>query len=105
MKIDKKQIIQTLGKEGEKTMDIKSTVKRERFLSKVGEALEVMSSITTEEDTAMNNVILRDLIMLENSASAGSVSLDGVCENEGNLSFDNGFIVVDNPMAFAHCLN
>ena len=105
MKIDKKQIIQTLGKEGEKTMDIKSTVKRERFLSKVGEALEVMSSITTEEDTAMNNVILRDLIMLENSASAGSVSLDGVCENEGNLSFDNGFIVVDNPMAFAHRLN
>ncbi|MBT6226913.1 MAG: hypothetical protein HOI47_09680, partial [Candidatus Scalindua sp.] len=86
MKIDKKQIIQTLGKEGEKTMDIKSTVKRERFLSKVGEALEVMSSITTEEDTAMNNVILRDLIRLENSASAGSVSLDGVCENEGNLS-------------------
>ena len=105
MKIDKKQIIQTLGKEGEKTMDIKSTVKRERFLSKVGEALEVMSSITTEEDTAMNNVILRDLIMLENSASAGSVSLDGVCENEGNLSFDNGFIVVDNPMTFAHRLN
>ena len=105
MKIDKKQIIQTLGKEGEKTMDIKSTVKRERFLSKVGEALEVMSSITTEEDTAMNNVILRDLIMSENSASAGSVSLDGVCENEGNLSFDNGFIVVDNPMAFAHRLN
>ena len=105
MKIDKKQIIQTLGKEGEKTMDIKSTVKRERFLSKVGEALEVMSSITTEEDTAMNNVILRDLIRLENSASAGSVSLDGVCENEGNLSFDNGFIVVDNPMAFAHRLN
>ena len=105
MKIDKKQIIQTLGKEGEKTMDIKSTVKRERFLSKVGEALEVISSITTEEDTAMNNVILRDLIMLENSASAGSVSLDGVCENEGNLSFDNGFIVVDNPMAFAHRLN
>ena len=105
MKIDKKQIIQTLGKEGEKTMDIKSTVKRERFLSKLGEALEVMSSITTEEDTAMNNVILRDLIRLENSASAGSVSLDGVCENEGNLSFDNGFIVVDNPMAFAHRLN
>jgi len=105
VKIDKKQIIQTLGKEGEKTMDIKSTVKRERFLSKVGEALEVMSSITTEEDTAMNNVILRDLIRLENSASAGSVSLDGVCENEGNLSFDNGFIVVDNPMAFAHRLN
>ena len=105
MKIDKKQIIQTLGKEGEKTMDIKSTVKRERFLSKVGEALEVISSITTEEDTAMNNVILRDLIRLENSASAGSVSLDGVCENEGNLSFDNGFIVVDNPMAFAHRLN
>ena len=105
MKMERKQTIQTLRKEGEKTMETKSTAKRERFLSKVGEALEVMSSITTEEDTAMNNVILRDLIMLENSASAGSVSLDGVCENEGNLSFDNGFIVVDNPMAFAHCLN
>jgi len=42
---------------------------------------------------------------LRTTASAGSVSLDGVCENEGNLSFDNGFIVVDNPMAFAHRLN
>ncbi len=105
MKIDTKQIIQTFRKEGEKTMDTKSTAKRERFLSKVEEALEVMSLITTEEETAMDNVILRDLIRLENSASAGSVSLDGVCENEGKLSFQNGLIVVDNPMTFAHRLN
>ena len=105
VKIIRKQIIQTFGKEGEKTMDTKSTAKREKFLSKVEEALEVMSSITIEEDAAVDNVILRDLIRLENSASAGSVSLDEVSENEGKLSFDNGLIVVDNPMTFAHRLN
>jgi len=86
-------------------MDTKSTGKRERFLSKVGEALEAMLSIRIEEDAEVNNLILRDLIRLENSASSGSVSLDGVSETEGNLSFDNGFIVVDNPMTFAHRLN
>jgi hypothetical protein len=105
VEIDKKQLIKTFGKEGEKTMETKSTAKRERFLSKVGEALEVISSITTEEDTAMNNVILRDLIMLENSASSGSVSLSGDCDQEGKLNTGDGFIVVDNPMTFAHCLN
>jgi len=101
----KEQIIQTVGKEGEKTMDTKSTGKREKFLSKVEEALEAMLTTRIEEDAEVNNLILRDLIRLENSASAGSVSVAGVSETEGNLSFDNGFVVVDNPMSFAHRLN
>jgi len=101
----KEQIIQTVGKEGEKAMDTKSTGKREKFLSKVEEALEAMLSTRIEEDAEVNNVILRDLVRLENSASAGSVSVAGVCENEGNLSFKNGFVVDDNPMSFAHRLN
>ena len=105
VKIERKQTIQTFGKEGDKTMETKLTGKRERFLSKVESALEVMTSISTEEDTAMGNVILRDLIRLENSASSGSVSLSGDCDQEGNLSPGDGFIVVENPMTFAHCLN
>ena len=99
------QTFQTFAREGDKTMETKLTTKRERFLSKVENALEVLSSITTEEDTAMDNVILRDLIRLENSASSGSVSLSGDCDQEGKLSTGDGFIVVDNPMTFAHCLN
>ena len=112
MKIERKQIIQTFGKEGEKTMETELTAKREKFLSKVEEALEkveealeVMSSITTEEDTAMNNVILKDLIRLENNASSGSVSLSGDCDPDGKLSTGDGFIVMDNPMTFVHRLN
>ena len=86
-------------------MDTKSTGKRGKFLSKVEEALEAMPSIRIEEDAEVNNLILRDLIRLENSASSGSVSVAGVCKTEGNLSFDNGFVVIDNPMSFAHRLN
>ena len=105
VKIKRKQTIQTFGKEGDKTMETKLTGKRERFLSKVESALEVMTSISTEEDTAMGNVILRDLIRLENSASSGSVSLSGDYDNDGDLGSGDGFIVVENPMTFAHCLN
>ena len=105
VKMERKQTIQIFRKEGEEAMETKLTAKRERFLSKVENALEVMSSITTEEDTAMGNVILRDLIRLENSASSGSVSLSGDCDQEGKLSTGDGFIIVDNPLTFAHCLN
>ncbi len=38
-------------------MEIESTDKREKFLSKKDEALEVLSSITTEENTATDNGI------------------------------------------------
>lgn len=86
-------------------METKLTAKRERFLSNVENALEQMSSISTEEDAAMDNVILRDLILLENSASSGSISLSGDSDQEGKLSTGDGFIVVENPMTFAHCLN
>jgi hypothetical protein len=103
--MERKQIIQTDGKGGEEAMETKLTAKRERFLSNVENALEVMSSVSTEEDTAMDNVILRDLIRLENSASSGSVSLSGDSDQDMNLSTGDGFIVVDNPMTFAHCLN
>ncbi len=103
--MERKQIIQTFGKEGEKTMETRLTAKRERFLSNVENALEQMSTISTEEDAAMDNVILSDLIRLENSASSGSVSLSGDYDQDGNLSSGDGFIVVDNPMTFAHCLN
>ncbi len=105
MEIDKKQIIKTLGKEDEKTVKTILTSKREKFLSKVGNALEVMSSITTDEDTVMDNTILKDLIRLENSASSRSVSLSENCDLEGKLSSCDGFIVIDNPKTFAHRLN
>ena len=99
MKTIRKQIIQTFGKEGDKTVETKLTVKRERFLSDVGRALMQMPSISTQESAEMENVILQDMIRLENSASSGSVSLSGDSDS------GEGFIVVDNPMAFAHCLN
>jgi hypothetical protein len=106
VKIDIKQIIQTIGKEGEKVMETKLTEKRVRFLSSVENALEQMLSVSTEADTTINdNEILRDLIRLENNASSGSVSLSGDCDSDGNLSTGDSFIIVDNPMTFAHCLN
>jgi hypothetical protein len=105
VKMERKQKIQTFGKEGDKTVETKLTAKRERFLTNVENALEQMSTISTVEETTMDCVILRDLIRLENSASSGSVSLSGDSDQEGNLSTGDGFIVVDNPMTFAHCLN
>jgi hypothetical protein len=105
VKMERKQIIQTDGKGGEETMETKLTAKRERFLTSVENALEQMSTISTVEETTMDSVILRDLIRLENSASSGSVSLSGDSDQDGNLSTGDGFIVVDNPMTFAHCLN
>jgi hypothetical protein len=46
----------------------------------------------------MDNVVLRDLIWLDNSASSGN------SDQEGRPSTGDGF-VVDNPMTFAQCLN
>ena len=105
VKMERKQIIQTDGNRGEKAMETKLTEKRVRFLSNVEDALKQMSSVSTEEEAAMDSVILRDLIRLENSASSGSISLSGDSDQEGNLSTGDGFIVVDNPMTFAHRLN
>ncbi len=57
MKIDKKQIVQAFEKEVEIVMEIESIDKREEFLSKEDEALEALSPITTEENTATGNGI------------------------------------------------
>ncbi len=86
-------------------METELAAKRKKFLSRVKNALKVMSSITTEEDTAMDNIILRDLIRLENNASSGSITLSEDCDPEGKLSSGIGFMVVDNPMTSAFCLN
>jgi len=99
VKIIRKQIIQTFGKEGDKTVETKFTTKRERFLSDVGRALMQMPSISTQESAEMENVILQDMIRLENSASSGSVSLSGDSDS------GESYIVLENPMTFAHCLN
>ena len=98
MKIIRKQIIQTFGKGGDKTMETKLTKKRVRFLSNIESVLEQISTISNGEDTTMDNVILRDLIWLDNSASSGN------SDQEGRPSTGDGF-VVDNPMTFAQCLN
>jgi len=98
VKIIRKQIIQTFGKGGDKTMETKLTKKRVRFLSNIESVLEQISKISTGEDTTMDNVILRDLIWIENSAPSGD------SDQEGRPSAGDGF-VVDNPTTFAHCLN
>ncbi len=98
MKMERKQIIQTDGKRGDKTMETKLTKKRVRFLSNIESVLEQISTISTGEETTMDNVILRDLIWLDNSASSGN------SDQEGRPSTGDGF-VVDNPMTFAQCLN
>jgi hypothetical protein len=98
VKIKIKQIIQTFGKGGDKTMETTLTKKRVRFLSNIDSVLEQISTISNEESTTMDNVVLRDLIWLENSASPGD------SDQDGNLSTGEGF-VVDSPMTFAHCLN
>jgi len=98
-KLKRKQLIQTYGMGGENTVEVKLTANREGLLSNVENALEQMSSITTEEDAEMENVILQDLIRLENNASSGSVSLSGDSDS------DEDFIVLENPMTFAYCLN
>jgi hypothetical protein len=82
VKNDRKQIIQTIGRESEKAMVTKLAEKRLRFLSNVENALEQMSLVSTDADTAMDNEILRDLIRLENNASSGSVSVSGDCDSE-----------------------
>jgi len=79
-------------------METKLTKKRVRFLSNIESVLEQISTISTGEETTMDNVILRDLIWLDNSASSGD------SEQEGRPSAGDGF-VVDNPTTFVRCLN
>ncbi len=99
MKIGREQTIQIDGKEGDKTVETKLTAKGKRSLSQVEDALMQIPSISSVEDAAMGNTILQDLILLENNASSGSVSLIG------ESGTGEGFIVLENPKDFMHRLN
>ncbi len=89
----------------EETMETKLVAKKLIFLSNVAKALKQMSSTSTVESTTMDNVLLKDLVQLENHASSGSVSLFGDLDPNENQSSGEGFIVLENPMTFAHSLN
>ena len=86
-------------------METKLAVKNLIFLSNVAEALKQMPSTSTVESTTIDNAILMDLVRLENNASAGSVSLVVNLDPNANQSLGEGFIVLENPMTFAHNLN
>ncbi len=105
MKNERKQIIQTFGKKAEETMGTKLAAKKFIFLSNVAKALKQMSSTSAVESSTMDNVLLKDLVQLENHASSVSVSLFGDLDLNGNQSSGEGFIVLENPMTFAHSLN
>ena len=107
MKIERKQTIQTFGKETKGTMETKLAAKRERFLSNVANALKQMPSTSTVERTTIDNVILRDLVMLENIASSGSVFLteDLDVNVNRNQSSGEGLNVIANLRNFVHSTN
>ncbi len=86
-------------------METKSAVRNLIFLSNVAKALKQMPSISTVESTTIDNAILMDLVLLENNASAGSVSLVVDLDPNANQSLGEGFIALENPMTFAHNLN
>jgi hypothetical protein len=105
MEIEKKQTIQTFGKETKETMDTKLTAKRERFLFNVEKALKQTPSTSTVERTTVGNVILRDLVMLENIASSGSVFLTEDPDANVNQSSGEGLNVIANLRNFVHSAN
>ncbi len=88
-------------------METKIDAKKERFLLNVGNALKQMPSTSTLEDTTVDNVILRDLVMLENIASSGSVFLtEDLDANEYlNQSSDEGLNVIANLRNYVHSAN
>ncbi len=103
--IDRKQVIQMFGKKAEETMETKLAVKKNIFLLNVAKALKQMSSALTVESTTTDNTLLKDLVQLENHASSVSVSLFGDLDLNGNQSSGGDYIVLENPMTFAHNLN
>lgn len=107
MKIERKQTIQTFVKGGKETMDNKSAVKKERFLFNVEKALRQMPVNSTVEETTVDNVILRDLVMLENIASSGSVFLTPDSDANVNIkqSADEGINVIANLRNYVHSAN
>ena len=86
-------------------METKLTAKKAKFLSNVAKALKQMPSTSTVESTTIDNVILRDLVMLENIASSGSVFLTEDLDANANQSSDEVFSVIKNTRTFAHSLN
>ncbi len=86
-------------------MESKLTAKREIFLSNVAKAIGQMPSISTEDNIALDNAILKDLVQLENSASSGSISFTEDCDYEGDQYQGVVLIIIEDPMTFDPCLN
>jgi hypothetical protein len=107
MKIERKQTIQTFGKGAEETMETKLAAKRERFLFNVEKALKQLPSSFTVERATVDNVILRDLVMLENIASSGSIFLTPDLDVNINInqSADEGINVIANLRNYVHSAN
>ena len=105
MKIEKNKLFKHLERGGEETMETKLAAKKARFLFNVEKAWKQLPSNSTVESTTVDNVILRDLVLLENIASSGSVSLVVDLDTNVNQSSGEGFIVLENPMTFAHSMN
>ena len=107
MKIERKQTIQTFRKGGKETMESKLAVKKERFLFNVEKALTQLPETSTVEETTVDNLILRDLVMLENIASSGSVFLTPDLDANVNInqSPDEGINVIANLRNYVHSAN
>ncbi len=86
-------------------MENKLDAKKARFLSNVANALKQMPSTSTVESTTIDNVILRDLVLLENIASSGSVFLTEDLDTNVNVSSGEGLNVTANLRNFVHSVN
>ena len=86
-------------------MENKSAAKKARFLSNVANALKQMPSTSTVESTTIDNVILRDLVLLENIASSGSIFLTEDLDTNVNVSSGEGLNVTANLRNFVYSEN
>ncbi len=86
-------------------MENKSAAKKARFLSNVANALKQMPSTSTVESTTIDKVILRDLVLLENIASSGSVFLTEDLDTNVNMSSGEGLNVTANLRNFVYSAN
>ncbi len=88
-------------------MENKLAVKKERFLFNVEKALRQQPIDSTVEETTVDNVILRDLVMLENISSSGSVFLTPDLDANVNInqSADEDINVIANLRNYVHSTN
>ena len=86
-------------------METKLAAKKAKFLSNVENALKQMPSNSTVESTTVDNVILRDLVLLENIASSESVFLTEDLDANVNQSLGEGLNIIENPKTFVQSLN